>query len=394
MSSAKLSAVIQNRVIAILKKDLRKELNTLMPELEIDKKYVTKLLMSQYSLSKSDADKAFNFIIDDISNRSIFVRKTGVAGKPNIFYPGKSKAKNKFAAVKDWKTSISNKLEKEFGTKDFGSKFHLGHGGGGTSAIPAVGYRAVRAAQYLAGRAGAESAIAVLRSTPLIDGITVDAVAKTSLTKSGSFKKKYTVRLHLQSGNENLDQAIVEKLANKNLIDELQRIAIEEDTSPPAITVVKRALDSAINNKKSKNIKSTSKAKVVYKNPKKGKKGVVPPIPRLRDPRGRFTSAAGIQQLIQAQITEKVKENMGEGGSLVNRTGRFAESVTITNITQSRQGTLTAFYNYMKYPYQTFERGFKQGSTRRDPRLLIHKSIRDIAIKLVHRKLNIKTRRV
>jgi hypothetical protein len=85
---------------------------------------------------------------------------------------------------------------------------------------------------------------------------------------------------------------------------------------------------------------------------------------------------------------------MGEGGSLVNRTGRFAESVTITNVTQTRQGSLTAFYNYMKYPYQTFERGFKQGSTRRDPRLLIHKSIREIAQKLVHRKLNIKSRRV
>jgi len=118
------------------------------------------------------------------------------------------------------------------------------------------------------------------------------------------------------------------------------------------------------------------------------------PLPRVRDTRGRFTSPAAIQNIIQSQITEKVKENMGEGGSLVNRTGRFAESVTITNVTQTRQGSLTAFYNYMKYPYQTFERGFKQGSTRRDPRLLIHKSIREIAQKLVHRKLNIKSRRV
>ena len=125
---------------------------------------------------------------------------------------------------------------------------------------------------------------------------------------------------------------------------------------------------------------------------RKGPKGA--PVPTLRDRKGQFTSPAAIQNIIQSQITEKVKENMGEGGSLVNRTGRFAESVTITNVTQTRQGSLTAFYNYMKYPYQTFERGFKQGSTRRDPRLLIHKSIREIAQKLVHRKLNIKSRRV
>ena len=126
----------------------------------------------------------------------------------------------------------------------------------------------------------------------------------------------------------------------------------------------------------------------------KAKKPKVKRLPPLRDVKGRFTSAASIQQLLQAQIAEQVKDNMGLGGALVNRTGRFAESVTITNVTQTRQGSLTTFYNYMKYPYQTFERGFKQGSTRRDPRLLIHKSIREIAQKLVHNKLNIKTRRV
>lgn len=388
MSSAKLSAVIQKRVIAILKKDLRKELNTLMPELEIDEKQTVKLLMAEYGLSRSDANKAFALVISDITGRSTFVRKSGVSGKSNIFYPGKSKAKDKFAAVKDWKTSISRKLEKEFAIKDFGSKFHLGHG---NSSIPAVGYRAVKAASYLAGREGAKAAIGVLNSTPLIGDITVEAAAKMSLTKAGSFKKKYTVRLKLQSSVENLGEAVTEKLANQTLIKELERIALEEDTSPPAIKVVEKALDDAIKGRKRKSTKSTSKAKVVYKNPKKGRKGRAP---MLRDAKGRFTSPASIQQIIQSQIAETVKASMGEGGSLENRTGRFAESVTITNVTQTRQGTLTAFYNYMKYPYQTFERGFKQGSTRRDPRLLIHKSIREIAIKLVHRKLNIRTRRV
>jgi|SaaInlV_150m_DNA_2_1039686.scaffolds.fasta_scaffold16948_1 hypothetical protein len=390
MSAAKLSAVIQKRVIKILETDLRKELNTLVPELELDQEYTVKFLMSEFSLDKAKATQAFNFIISDISGRSIFTKKE-VVGKAYVFSPTKSKAKDKFGAVSEWKRSVGAKLEKEYGVKDFSSKFHLGHG---NSSIPAVGYRAIKAASYLAGRAGSDAMLGVLGSTSLIKGFDVEADASTVLTKSNKFKKKYTVRLKLQHGKENLKEGTEEKLLSQKLIDELQRIAIEEETSPSSVKAIDMAIDRAIRGKKPKTINEKSKAKVSYKNKKKGVKGRAGPIPRLRDRKGQFTSPTALQNIIQSQIAETVKENMGEGGSLENRTGRFAESVTITNITQSRQGTLTAFYNYMKYPYQTFERGFKQGSTRRDPRLLIHKSIREIAQKLVHRKLNIKSRRV
>ena len=36
-------------------------------------------------------------------------------------------------------------------------------------------------------------------------------------------------------------------------------------------------------------------------------------------------------------------------------------------------------YTYMKYPYQTFEPGFAQGSIKRDPRRIIGESVREIA---------------
>ena len=163
--------------------------------------------------------------------------------------------------------------------------------------------------------------------------------------------------------------------------------------SKSVIQALSGILDDTIEGKKSKAYNKTTTTTLKGKK-RESKKVTVGGVPRLRDKKGQFTSAANLQSIIQSQITEKVKENMGQGGSLENRTGRFAESVTITNVTQSRQGTLTAFYNYMKYPYQTFERGFKQGSTRRDPRLLISKSIREIATKLVSHKLNIRTRRV
>ena len=82
---------------------------------------------------------------------------------------------------------------------------------------------------------------------------------------------------------------------------------------------------------------------------------------------------------------------MGDGSSkriLNYRTGRFAESAKVETMSQSRQGMITAFYSYMKNPYQTFEPGFKQGSPKtRDPKLLISQSIREIAATRVGNQL-------
>ena len=67
---------------------------------------------------------------------------------------------------------------------------------------------------------------------------------------------------------------------------------------------------------------------------------------------------------------------------LENRSGRFAESVKVTEITQTRKGYPSVGYTYRRDPYQIFETGtgkepWADGS--RDPRELIDKSIREIA---------------
>jgi hypothetical protein len=106
---------------------------------------------------------------------------------------------------------------------------------------------------------------------------------------------------------------------------------------------------------------------------------------------GKFTSLASLQSLLNQALTQQIKRNMGNGGrrDILNlRSGRFAESVKVERMSQSREGMITTFYNYMKYPYQTFEPGFKQGRpTSRDPKLLISKSIREIAATMVGNKL-------
>ena len=79
--------------------------------------------------------------------------------------------------------------------------------------------------------------------------------------------------------------------------------------------------------------------------------------------------------------------------ALVNRTGRFAESAEVRNVTMGPRGATVAEYTYQKNPYQTFEPGFEQGSTYRDPRKIIGQSIRQIAQGIMKDKF-IRTRRV
>lgn len=95
---------------------------------------------------------------------------------------------------------------------------------------------------------------------------------------------------------------------------------------------------------------------------------------------------SSIQLLLNSMLTDRIKRNMGSGNrkDILNlRTGRFAESVNVTDVTIGRTGMLTMFYSYMKYPYATFSDGGKQQYPRsRDPKLLISKTIREISQEL------------
>lgn len=98
-----------------------------------------------------------------------------------------------------------------------------------------------------------------------------------------------------------------------------------------------------------------------------------------------------LQNLLNLHLQDVVSANMGGGErkDILNyRTGRFASSVHVDRLTISRQGMITAFYDYMKYPYATFSEGGKQSRpTSRDPKLLISKSIREIAAENVANRL-------
>jgi hypothetical protein len=115
------------------------------------------------------------------------------------------------------------------------------------------------------------------------------------------------------------------------------------------------------------------------------------PITTVRNVQGRFTSLASLQTLLNLALAQQIQKNMGTGTNkniLNYRTGRLAESAQVTSLSQSREGMITAFYTYMKNPYQTFEPGYAQGSPRtRDPKLLISKSIREVLATQVNNRL-------
>jgi len=98
-----------------------------------------------------------------------------------------------------------------------------------------------------------------------------------------------------------------------------------------------------------------------------------------------------LQKLLNASLVQQIKQNMGTGGrrDILNlRSGRFAESVRVDRLSESRAGAITAFYTYMRNPYATFSGGGKQQYPRsRDPKLLISRSIRELAQTITQQRL-------
>lgn len=149
---------------------------------------------------------------------------------------------------------------------------------------------------------------------------------------------------------------------------------------------IRKALDPSIK------LPSTHKPSVQKKSVKqKTSKTTEFNLPRIRTHKGQFSSLTGLQRILDARLTQQIKDNMGDGTrrDVLNlRSGRFAESVKVERISQSREGMITAFYTYMKNPYQTFEPGYAQGSpASRNPKTLISKSIREILAEQVKNKL-------
>ena len=147
--------------------------------------------------------------------------------------------------------------------------------------------------------------------------------------------------------------------------------------------------------KKIKTDKKVSRSNVKGKKlkTKTRKSGKALAATRIKEARTRQAeSGVALKELLNAVLPEEMLKRM-QPPALINRTGRFRTSAEVTNVLVGPRGGVNIDYTYMKMPYQTFEPGYAQGSTGRDPRKLIGGTIREIAGELIGKKF-IKVRRL
>jgi hypothetical protein len=92
-------------------------------------------------------------------------------------------------------------------------------------------------------------------------------------------------------------------------------------------------------------------------------------------------SIAAILGAVNAKLPSTVADNMGSP-ALEFRTGRFSGSARAVDVLTTPKGYPSIGYTYQKFPYQTFEQGFAQGDAKRDPRVIIERSIREICAEM------------
>lgn len=156
--------------------------------------------------------------------------------------------------------------------------------------------------------------------------------------------------------------------------------------------------EAGVTVKAGKNIKKNAKNTKATKKPAKNNNTVKGKrkIKKARVAGGGITAATQatyIMTELNKKLPSKVRENM-QAPALENRTGRFANSVKITDVVQTPKGFPSVGYTYQRDPYEVFEVGSKGNwaTPERDPRKLIDRSIRELATEIMLGRLF--TRRV
>jgi len=140
------------------------------------------------------------------------------------------------------------------------------------------------------------------------------------------------------------------------------------------VTKRNKNIRSSIKDQKIKDQKSSGKGKkkaniVTAGAAFKDKTAVKTPAFEKNNRRSMFS----IMAMINRKLPETIEKNMRSPG-LENRTGRFANSVKLTDVSQTKRGFPSFGYTYDKDPYQVFEVGRGKSpwaTTSRDPRRLL-----------------------
>ena len=98
---------------------------------------------------------------------------------------------------------------------------------------------------------------------------------------------------------------------------------------------------------------------------------------------------AKMQTAINRRLPAEVRRNMGRP-ALINRTGRFSDSAELVRLKQG-PNTIMGDYTYQLNPYETFENtGEREWPAGYNPKTLIAKSIRNLAVGMTTQKFTLR----
>ena len=170
------------------------------------------------------------------------------------------------------------------------------------------------------------------------------------------------------SGSDSLKQKKI-KETRKEILEPFKKVSgvkVKAKNTKP-----KKSRKTPVKKSVKPNIKATTAKTAISVSPRKTKrKEAATTVPDMLQ----------IVAMINKQLPDTVRKNM-TSPALVNRSGRFAESVRVTDVAKTPKGFPSIGYTYARNPYEVFEMG--SGNVRatpeRDPRQLIDRSIREIA---------------
>ena len=215
------------------------------------------------------------------------------------------------------------------------------------------------------------------------DTITVSLESASANRNQGRTEErnfKIEVQKDIRKAIEKLDT--LRQTGSDNAITRTRKRTIKKIVEP--FSKIKGVTTKLENIKVNKSSKSPVELPIKTKVTNVASKGMkrASSIPKGKQTKGR-QSTVNISTLIgilNAKLPDTVAGNMGSP-RLENRTGRFANSVRVLDVTQTRAGFPSIGYTYQRQPYGVFEAtsGSRFSSSDRDPRTLIDASIREIA---------------
>lgn len=324
-----------------------------------------------------------------------------------------------FEDARKVKTAILNKVFQDLKTKNIelsrkeqtqvAKNIHRGHGAGGFAVAEVKIASSLARLEALSKQKGQISKALVTFGNQY--NINVDTLNRLKylvsnfshvVTKKGTLRASYVSVLTYDSMEDNTYDSIFEGEALRVFNEEFVPYFVKNFTSTkgsPSITdKIAHQLTKNSTPKQTKHVKVKTTAKDVPSKSSvtskvKGKQSAKGNSKKARKKGAQVKPSAGaapksvlpdIRQFIgvlNSRINTEVAKNMGSP-RLNYRTGRFAESVRITDITRTNQGFPSIGYTYMRNPYEVFEHPgtgnplAQEG--QRDPRTLIDKSIREI----------------